>query len=94
MKEANEIPQDTELLSSVIQLEEFKGSTVWTDLKRVLEDRIQICLRGLERAETLEQVRYYQAVIENTRGLLVLPDMLIQEQNEKRNGRRPAGYAE
>ena len=67
---------DDALRASVNEYENFMDTTVWSDMKMTIEDRIDILQRNLEVAENLDEVRGYQYAIAEMRAMLQLPEYL------------------
>lgn len=79
MKADIKIEFESPLRGSRSDYQEFKESIVWLDIKTFFEERIEDLQRKLERAETLYEVREYQAALRNSRDFLDLPDIFILE---------------
>lgn len=73
-------PEDEPLRSTVQDLEEFKNSRVWHDMKRLLNNRMEIIKEEMKDPElTIERLRRLQGRMENVESMLDLPDKFLQE---------------
>lgn len=67
------------LLGTRADYEELKQSVVWRDIRNFMKERIEDLQMKLENAQTIEDVREYQAALRNSRDFLELPDMFMME---------------
>lgn len=76
-KELHEL--DLALQSTVSNLEDFKESVVWQDMSTYIKDSVEVLHVLLEKATTIEQVKFIQGQLDNCRLMLDWPDRTIQE---------------
>lgn len=73
-------PEDDPLRSTVDDLEDFKQSRVWHDIKQFLLDRKELIMEEMQdRDLTVERLRHLQGGLQHVNDMLDLPDKFIQE---------------
>lgn len=72
-------PEDEPLRSSTDELEDFKESRVWHDIKQFLEDRREIIHEKMKSVDSIEELRKLQGALEHIEDMLDLPDKFLNE---------------
>ena len=71
------------LKSSLKNFEDFKESIMWSDLHKILTDRLKVVRDALEQEENMDQIRMLQGASDQLRYMLSLPDQIIEELSNK-----------
>jgi hypothetical protein len=66
------------LYSTQRQVEDFKRTSVWKDLKEILTDRITAIRDSLEIETDENLIKWHQGRVQELRVMLDLPDIIIE----------------
>lgn len=77
---------DKSLVSTISNLKDFQESAVWQDMKAYLNDSTEVLHVHLEKAASIEQIKYIQGQLANCRLILDWPERTIQELETMKEG--------
>jgi hypothetical protein len=69
---------EDQLYSTQRQVEDFKRTSVWKDLKEILTDRITAIRDSLEIETDENLIKWHQGRVQELRVMLDLPDIIIE----------------